>query len=192
MAKRPDEIDPYVKRILEEGPPITVEGPGGLTERIGVLFHCMTGPPRRYFEYPGATIKAGEEYPTVQHAYDMLWYAVRENDVPMDPTIAPHRQMVELLVARLWEDFKWAYELLASAGFAGPQVLFWRAVPTLGERGADFETGDTGSALKLYCRLAVPGVEFPSAKSEGALGHYLTEEEIATLRLKLHPPAPPA
>ncbi|HEX4622504.1 MAG TPA: hypothetical protein VH208_13150 [Myxococcaceae bacterium] len=146
--------------------PVTVDGPYGLTHLVSRLFWCMDGPPRAYFGHPGGMIVAGQEYATVQHAYDTLWLGVEEGaeDGPA------------LLAAAMWKEFQRAYRALASEGFEMP-VLFWRSRPALGP-------GMRGSnALAIRCRLAVPGIDFGAlAKEPGKDGRYLTDEEIADVR----------
>src|ERR1700739_3568365 len=54
MADRP-ELSQAAQRVLVLEP-TTIDRVGGLMELVGDLFHCMTGPPRAYFELPTAPV----------------------------------------------------------------------------------------------------------------------------------------
>jgi hypothetical protein len=130
--------------LLMEEIPQTLEQ---LMECIGTLFHCMTGPPRAYFEIPVQMRHRddGPEYPEPERlVYVTLGYLTNQ----------PRYASVEArLVMRMLEPFINARKQLEAKGLAESALLFWRRAPKIEES----LTSDRIQTTRLTCRVMIPG-----------------------------------
>jgi hypothetical protein len=140
------EMSPPAVEAFALTDPTTVED---LRVLVSMLFHCMRGPPRAYFEFPSDVIR-GPEHLVTRVSYSTWGYT------------GPNQAAG---CAALWGQFKVAYLQMAGHGYGYAPILFWRLSP-------EFVASESGGRVKVRCRLAIPGVDltkFEAYQAEGGL-----------------------
>lgn len=135
---------------------------------VGVLFHCMVGPPQAYFEIP---IDNGHEYrgellkTLTDRPFERFVYVSVGWEEPAEPRgQAVHQRLID----RMWEMFCAART--AVDDFNRP-TLFWRRELEFDDVG-DF-SDPTVRTLRICARVVIPGFDLRPYQAEWSKAYKL-------------------
>lgn len=131
-----------------------------LKEAVGVLFHCMTGPPMAYFEIPLADVGGRFTQYVGEEPHDEVERLVYVTVGWKTKAEERGQEAHQRLINRMWQVLSVARLGLANRG---TPMIFWR-------RPLEFDEDlvDGQRVIKLTCRLIIPGYDLtPFCKHEG-------------------------
>ena len=153
-------------------------------------FHCMTGPPRAYFEL--ADGEPTDHNPVFRVLYVTLAWAIDDEHYDQESLEAAKGRLVD----KMWQDFLTAWTVTANGEMEGHKpILFWRREPDIEVRHY-YQTPDFAdlpaehqwqaernidpvdlatinvpvrTRVTIRCRVWVSGYVFQNQKPEGVL-----------------------